>query len=581
MAFTLSELPTEVLHQIISYLPPSSVPTLQTVSRKFNDFPQPLLWRDHCRTHFKYWSPEHSFQQKLSGAVVETDWKKLFSDRYSVDRSITRDVDGILASQRNRIEKAERIMGHGYDAKDALLRHLNVGDHAEDVLARRFYSDAVLGGLHRSMAVREWAKLNDGDVVPLERALAAFDMFVLHERDGDFHDVATRLDGIAQQYCSENPENMDQSPQQKAIALAEFLRQHDLTGISSNSHYHDLQNNFIGIALQDGPHPSLPLVSVAIYCCVAQRLGIDAQPCGFPFHVLAIIKPSPGRTLDGRHTDPGTSSEPMYMDPFRSSQEVYVKDLRAQLQSLGISPANFPELLGASSTAEIIRRCAKNIITSLQAIPRDHSAGHSYPDVDGAFYAAVWAVLLLPEGGTITAGAQRANCLSHITELIEKYFLTDTWLIEKYIPPMIEDRIQHEQSRNTIRVIRTTDHMPKTVKDRTSDSVRNVQYKVGQIFHHKRYHYKAVITGWDVECAATDDWMAHMRVHELPGGKHQGFYHVLGEDKSVRYVAEENIALVQDDPGKDLMVLAGQHFKRWDRTNGIFVSNIKDEYPDD
>ena len=29
-------------------------------------------------------------------------------------------------------------MGHGYDAKDALLRHLNVGDDAEDVLARRY-----------------------------------------------------------------------------------------------------------------------------------------------------------------------------------------------------------------------------------------------------------------------------------------------------------------------------------------------------------------------------------------------------------------------------------------------------------
>ncbi len=53
------------------------------------------------------------------------------------------------------------------------------------------------------------------------------------------------------------------------------------------------------------------------------------------------------------------------------------------------------------------------------------------------------------------------------------------------------------------------------------------------------------------------------------------------EDKSVRYVAEENIALVQEDPGENLMALAGQHFKRWDRTNGVFVSNIKDEYPDD
>ena len=39
------------------------------------------------------------------------------------------------------------------------------------------------------MAIREWAKLNDGEVVPLERALAAFDMFVLREREGDFHDV--------------------------------------------------------------------------------------------------------------------------------------------------------------------------------------------------------------------------------------------------------------------------------------------------------------------------------------------------------------------------------------------------------
>ncbi len=39
------------------------------------------------------------------------------------------------------------------------------------------------------MAIKEWVKLKDGDVVPLERALAAFDMFVLHERDGDFQDV--------------------------------------------------------------------------------------------------------------------------------------------------------------------------------------------------------------------------------------------------------------------------------------------------------------------------------------------------------------------------------------------------------
>ena len=137
MTATLNELPIEILHQIISYIDPLSVPALQRVSRKFNNLPQPLLWRDHCRTQFKYWSPEHDIGQKLSGAALETNWKELFSKRYSNDRSIKRDVDGVLGSQRNRIEKAERIMVHGYNAKDALFQQLHTSDDAEDILARR------------------------------------------------------------------------------------------------------------------------------------------------------------------------------------------------------------------------------------------------------------------------------------------------------------------------------------------------------------------------------------------------------------------------------------------------------------
>ena len=39
------------------------------------------------------------------------------------------------------------------------------------------------------MAIQEWGKLSNGDVVPLDRALVAFDMFVLHDRKGDFQDV--------------------------------------------------------------------------------------------------------------------------------------------------------------------------------------------------------------------------------------------------------------------------------------------------------------------------------------------------------------------------------------------------------
>ena len=41
------------------------------------------------------------------------------------------------------------------------------------------------------MAIKEWIKLKEGQPVPLERAIAAFDMFVLHGRKGDFNDVCT------------------------------------------------------------------------------------------------------------------------------------------------------------------------------------------------------------------------------------------------------------------------------------------------------------------------------------------------------------------------------------------------------
>lgn len=42
------------------------------------------------------------------------------------------------------------------------------------------------------MAIREWAKLKDGERVPLERVLIAFDMFVLHGRKGDLDEVYSK-----------------------------------------------------------------------------------------------------------------------------------------------------------------------------------------------------------------------------------------------------------------------------------------------------------------------------------------------------------------------------------------------------
>lgn len=53
------------------------------------------------------------------------------------------------------------------------------------------------------------------------------------------------------------------------------------------------------------------------------------------------------------------------------------------------------------------------------------------------------------------------------------------------------------------------------------------------------------------------------------------------DDRSQRYVAEENIEVSGEMPGESLMALAGRYFKRWDDEAKGFVSNVRDEYPDD
>lgn len=138
MAITLNELPNEIIYQIILCIPPASVPKVQQVSRQLNDLAQPVLWRYHCRAQYNYWKPEREIHKKYSGSVAKVDWKKIFLERHSTDRAITYHLNSILSSQMSRIEKAQAITAHDYEAKDTLLRHLNVGKEAEDVLARRY-----------------------------------------------------------------------------------------------------------------------------------------------------------------------------------------------------------------------------------------------------------------------------------------------------------------------------------------------------------------------------------------------------------------------------------------------------------
>ncbi|KAI9654982.1 MAG: hypothetical protein M1821_005735 [Bathelium mastoideum] len=476
----------------------------------------------------------------------------------------------------------QEIIKQGYEAKAVLLKNCLAPDDAEDVLARRYWSLEILNAMQRRKGIRVWTQvMKEGKELSLEEALGAFDMFVLDTREGDISDITARLDQLAKQFRAAVPALAEMSTRQKAVEIARFVRAQDLVGIYGDDEYHILRNRFLGLALFDEEHQALPLISVAIYCCIAQRLGVNAQPCNFPFHVHASVSSAKGFNLDGKKLDSDDQVDCMFMDPFKQEKEVGESKLRSLLSSIGAQTPTHAEILTSSSAEESILRTARNIATSVQSgettDPPRRSLLSSWntglPDTDGAFYGVLWSMILFdPE--------RRRNYLHHIVQFFQQGFTVDVDLMENTIFPMFRRVPEGQGILKLIQEIRNGDSSAKPVVRRTANSSA-VRYRVGQVFEHRRYHYEGVIIGWDNLCRASEAWMRQMDVDRLNNGRHQSFYHVLVADKSSRYVAEENIGISTHEPSANMMKLAGQYFKRWDEENGAFVSNIRDEYPDD
>lgn len=324
---------------------------------------------------------------------------------------------------------------------------------------------------------------------------------------------------------------MDLTSRQKARILAIYLQERISAGSINDGNGYGLQTNFISLALQDKDHPTLPLIYVAIYCCVAQRLGLRAQPCGFPFHVLAIIEPIEGFDLDGKAIHSPEERKAMYMDPFQSTDEVPVSDLQNRLAAMGLPMSEREALLNSSSTIDIILRTARNIINATKAPSRLRNSLASLPsilvDPASARYGAHWALLLLPEKNVSELmGVLRAQYLPNVMGPLRDQFFIDVGLIEPYILPIFRC-LRPFVPPDTVGPIRASESEPKAAKRRTQATITTVKYSIGQVFIHRRYHYQAVIIGWDVECGATEEWISQMSVDNLDHGRRQSFYQAL------------------------------------------------------
>lgn len=521
---TLLDLPDELIQEIFTYLPASSAAAFGSVAVRLNKISlTPLLWRDYCRDTWRFWQiSDHPISTEDGSS--NDQWRELYVQKHIMDQETLQVFDDLLKTQQHRLERIQFIADHfKYDAKDLLLRLLQTSVDVDDVLARRYYSNAILGLIHRTKALQIWDDMQYQDFPSLEKSSVAFDMFVQGSRDTDLDHLNIALNAIVEDIRRHNPGMDELDYQDKAVVVVKYLRGRQLVG-SSEHEYHLLRNNFLCLALTGEYKTSLPLQSVTVFCCVAQRFGIQAWPCNFPFHIHAVVE-SPHYTplRETRSTlelNPGV----VWMDPWRNDDIISQQTMRSNLSAMSVTSEEvIYAYLSPASTKDMVLRTGRNIMRSVNdAREHQQDLGEQEIDADAAFYSFLWSVLLVGPNNT----RERQNYVPYLLEHFKQHFPEDVGLVERYIIPLYNGHPAQHQLVALVEEHRASDRNAKPITPRDAHC-GTVKYKVGQYFRHLRYHYVGIVVGWDPSCRAGEQWISQMGVSDLPGGRNQSFYHIL------------------------------------------------------
>jgi F-box protein 21 len=136
---SLDIFPDEIIRHILVFVSPEdNLGSVQLISSRLHYLAnEPLLWKHYCQTSFRYWHPDHGFEERLAARASSVEWKKLWIARKRGNIKIGRLLDGILSTKVGQLKKLQQICLLGYDAKDFLLEQCHIDESAEDVLARR------------------------------------------------------------------------------------------------------------------------------------------------------------------------------------------------------------------------------------------------------------------------------------------------------------------------------------------------------------------------------------------------------------------------------------------------------------
>lgn len=530
---SLLQLPDELISDIFTHLDPTVATTLGFVCKRLYKISnEQLLWRSYVLDTWKYWEDEEECAQTPIGDSSSPQWRTLYSKRQHIDQGVLQMFQLLLGKQQWRFSRMECIVDmHGLDAKDVLLKLARqTPDDAPDVLARRYYAKSLLGLLNRLDALRIWSDMQYQDYPRLESCLGAFDLFVQGFYPGGqecgVKQLDKELDSIARNIRTETPDIDNLPYTERATAISTHLRKINLLG-STEDRYYRLRNNFICHVLQSDDKMSMPLISSAIFCCVAQRFSLRIWLCNFPFHVHVVLEsPNDPPLYESRAREtlhPGT----VWMDPWRHDNIIDRETMMAQLRLTGVDLNSTYSYLAPALTRDLVVRTGRNILQCIRDVP-DGRADYAEREIDSdaAFYSFLWAMLLVDLDNERQTTDQIRMYLSHLFTQYKQQFPEDVGLVEHFLLPLFTGHPAYDHLEGILGEYRAEDVSPTTEISR-ADLIRQPKYKVGQPFRHRRFQYIGAVIGWDVNCKAGEAWIEQMGVDTLSGGRHQSFYHIL------------------------------------------------------
>ncbi|GAA5867347.1 hypothetical protein JCM3774_003556 [Rhodotorula dairenensis] len=347
-----------------------------------------------------------------------------------------------------------------------------------------------------------------------------------------------------------------------ATRVVEYMRSIGLKPAREGG-FHSLDNHYVELVWQRASPPhgprnegTLPLTLVSIFCSLVRRLpaarqlGIRAHMIGYPGTVLAGLSYAPGPGPGG-----GSGGDArIYINVFGEGKILSPERLRAMLGAMGQVDTTDQDFLRPATASEMCLRVARNILTSVRAGDRTIGVPITHDLSVEALYSVSHALFLFTSPRSLlpndpaAPGADTLQYAEWLESLIQSEYPLDVAYLTEIVGPVLSLSTTEPNRRARLdalcAAIRDEDATPKEPKPAT----RVIRWPaLGHVFRHRLFGYLAITRGYDYRCEAGEQWIRQMRVDTLPYGRDQPFYHVVVEDGSARYVAQENITAEGDD----------------------------------